>query len=191
MEKSQHISTKLFACEFTETEKQAGHQSAHRLLHRVLAKEFGIFSPELRFYDHGKPFLANTQTIHFNLSHCNGLAVCAVGGAPLGVDAEEIRPFRQNVMRRAFSPAETDAVLKSDAPDEMFFRLWTLKESFVKAIGIGISYPLSTVCFTLCGNSVASNQTGWQFGQFLLRDRWIISCCVPAEDALPQNVIMI
>lgn len=190
MEKSQRISTKLYVCEIPEENKQAEHTAAHGLLHRMLAEEYGVTAPELGYGEHGKPFLPDHPAIHFNLSHCAGLAVCAVGTAPLGVDAEGIRPFRQNVMRRAFSDAETNAVLRCGNPDRLFFQYWTLKESFVKAIGVGVSYPLSTVCFSFVENDIRSNQPDWQFGQFLYRDRWVISCCVPADADLPQNIII-
>lgn len=184
------MSAALFACEIHDTGRLAEHTAAHRLLHQVLAIEYGITSPIIERDGHGKPFLPGMPSLHFNLSHCAGLAVCVVGSSPLGVDAEIVRPLRENVLRRSFSKEEAEAIAASDRPNEMFFRHWTLKESFVKAIGIGISYPLHTVCFSLDENGVHSNQPDWQFTQFMLRDTWIISCCVSAKEHLPQNIQM-
>lgn len=87
--------------------------------------------------------------------------MCGVAGEPLGVDAEQIRPLRERVLRRVFAPEEVAAVGESASPDEMFFRFWTLKESFVKAIGIGISYPMQEVRFQLTPQaSVPASRTG-------------------------------
>lgn len=103
----------------------------------------------------------------------------------LGVDCESIRPLRPGVLHRSFSPDESRFVLESPVPDESFFRLWTLKESFVKALGIGISYPLHTAVFALDGETVTAHPDGWQFRQFRLESGHVVSCCVSPGDTLP------
>ncbi len=183
------MSTKLFACAIPDSGRQAEHIAAYELLHRVLAAEYGITVPEIARDNHGKPFLSSNPAVHFNLSHCTGLAVCAVGASPLGIDAEMIRPLRQNVLRRSFSPEEAAAVIASPNPAEQFFRGWTLKESFVKAIGVGISYPLREVVFSMQESCIQSNQSDWQFAQFKLQEKWIISCCISVAETLPQNIV--
>ncbi|WP_294584384.1 4'-phosphopantetheinyl transferase superfamily protein, partial [uncultured Ruminococcus sp.] len=102
-----------------------------------------------------------------------------------GVDCESIRPLRPGVLHRSFSPDESRFVLESPVPDESFFRLWTLKESFVKALGIGISYPLHTAVFALDGETVTAHPDGWQFRQFRLESGHVVSCCVSPGDTLP------
>ncbi|WP_298483330.1 4'-phosphopantetheinyl transferase superfamily protein [uncultured Ruminococcus sp.] len=182
---------KLFACPIPDTGKTAAHDTAHQLLRRVLQEFFGLPLPEIARDSHGKPFFPDVPQLHFNLSHCRGLAVCGVSDRPIGVDAEEIRPLRERVLRRAFSPEETRTVRESQHPDEYFFRLWTLKESYVKAIGVGISYPLQTLSFVLDGDSIQTSVSGWQFGQFLVQPGWVVSCCVGMEDTLPDKVIFL
>ena len=154
----------LFYTPVTGSDKQAEHRTAHALLRAVLRQAYGLEDAVLAQDEHGKPFLPRHPEIAFNLSHCAGLAVCGVAGEPLGVDAEQIRPLRERVLRRVFAP----------------------EESFVKAIGIGISYPMQEVRFQLTPAGIRSSQPDWQFGQYLLQGQWVISCCVPKGEALPD-----
>lgn len=181
----------LFYTPVTDSDKQAEHRTAHALLRAVLRQAYGLEDAVLAQDEHGKPFLPHHPEIAFNLSHCTGLAVCGVASKPLGVDAERIRPLRERVLRRVFAPEEVAAVRESATPDEMFFRFWTLKESFVKAIGIGISYPMQEVRFQFTPAGIRASQPDWQFGQYLLQGQWVISCCVPEGEVLPDAPVAV
>lgn len=76
-----------------------------------------------------------------SLSHSGVLVVCAVGDAPLGVDAERLRPAPLALARRCFSSGE-QALLAAAAPEERdrcFWRIWTGKEALVKRTGEGLA----------------------------------------------------
>ena len=103
----------LFYTPVTGSDKQAEHRTAHALLRAVLRQAYGLEDAVLAQDEHGKPFLLRHPEIAFNLSHCAGLAVCGVAGEPLGVDAEQIRPLRERVLRRVFAPEEVAAVGES------------------------------------------------------------------------------
>ncbi len=108
--------------------------------------------------ERGKPFLADHPNWHFSLSHSGNFAVCALDDSPIGVDIEQHRPI--NTKRLAARCLGTDAPLTL----EQFFSLWTRKESYLKAIGIGLSgvhtepdnrwhfkeYPLVGYSLTVC-----------------------------------------
>lgn len=107
--------------------------------------------------EYGRPHLVGPTTLEglsFNLAHTEGLIVlaCTRGGV-VGVDVEHVQPRRTglDIAERFFSPAEV-AELKS-APlseqTERFFHYWTLKESYIKAIGTGLSTPLDQFGFEL------------------------------------------
>jgi 4'-phosphopantetheinyl transferase len=122
------------------------------LLRRVLARYGGSNPAQLVFSysPHGKPSLqSNADDIRFNLSHSNGLAVCAVTrGREIGIDLEKIRHDIEieELAQRFFSGYEFDA-LRALAPEDRipaFYRIWTCKEAFVKAQGLGLSRPLSS-----------------------------------------------
>lgn len=97
----------------------------------------------LEFGEHGKPYLKDSD-IFFSLSHSGDWAVCAVSDIEVGCDIERIRPVDLKLARR-FSPEEYSAIISADEENrlELFFRCWTLKESFMKATGLGLKLPLN------------------------------------------------
>jgi 4'-phosphopantetheinyl transferase len=119
---------------------------------RILLGSYAEFEPsflQLGQGEYGKPLLKNPPPggLRFNISHSGGLGLFAfVKGREVGVDLEFIRPMpdADAVSERFFSPRER-AVLR-DCPQaqksEAFFRCWTRKEAFIKAIGQGLSHPL-------------------------------------------------
>lgn len=100
---------------------------------------------------HGKPYLREYPQIQFNISHCMGMAVLAVGDCSVGIDVEYVRPYREPLLKRVLSEAELrqmEAVGEAGR-EELFFRFWTLKESYVKAVGCGITVPLQDISFQI------------------------------------------
>lgn len=96
--------------------------------------------------EHGKPYIeANRQKGYFNLSHSGDYIVAAFSPVEVGVDIERKNKARLEVARRFFHPAEI-ALLESltvEEQDDLFFRYWSVKESFLKYTGSGLSSPLS------------------------------------------------
>ncbi len=166
-----------------ELPKSEQHSHAHKLLREAL-KPFGVDYNEntpLTFGELGKPSLTEYPEIRYNLSHSDGIAACIVGPDECGIDAEKVRDYRPNVVKRVFSDSERamiDAVDSSEEKNLLFFRLWTLKESYVKAIGIGVSYPMKTVEFSFDGNKISSNIKDYSFKQYILKNgKFIVSTC--------------
>ena len=160
------------------------HSAAHKLLGYGLKKLYGITEIELGYEEHGKPFLINYPDVHFNISHCKGLAVCGFSGKNIGVDAELIREFRPNVMKRVFSSYEQEEILSSQKQNEDFFRIWTLKEALGKYFGTGIFSDLSGYTFLLKNEyPVCEDMNDVIFTQKILKNKWVISVC--AHD--PEN----
>ncbi|MDP9051403.1 MAG: 4'-phosphopantetheinyl transferase superfamily protein [Acidobacteriota bacterium] len=101
----------------------------------------------------GKPSLAG-DPIHFNVSHSENRALFAFcTTTALSVDVEAVRPLPDmlQVARSTFSISELKA-LEALAPEiqyQAFFRCWTRKEAFVKALGDGLSYPLERFSVSL------------------------------------------
>ncbi len=167
---------RLCAAPAAVRDKVRQHDAAHALLQSLLSRN-GIENPALVFGEYEKPYFSAYPEIFFNLSHCDGLAVCLFSDAECGVDAEQIRHVRPAVVRKVFSDGEQAALAEADCPDVFFTRLWTLKEAFTKAVGRGISYPMHTVEFRIQGQEILSNQKNASFAQILLPGH-IVSVCV-------------
>lgn len=88
---------------------------------------------------HGKLTLKNKK-IDFNISHSNEWVVGTIAEFRVGIDIEDIKNIRNNSILRFFSVDETEYC--KDAKD--ICKIWTLKESYLKCIGIGISIPLNS-----------------------------------------------
>lgn len=93
---------------------------------------------------HGKPYFQERTEFQFSLSHSGQCVLCALSDAPVGCDVERIRPFDKRVANRFFSAEENRLLEQAEDKSELFTRIWTCKESYVKAIGTGLSTPLSS-----------------------------------------------
>ncbi len=139
---------------------------AMRSLLRIILANYLRISPSSVIFDYGpegKPELANAQVggrLKFNLSHSNRLALLAVTQERrVGVDLEYIRPLQDaaQIAQRFFAPGECAAYLALPPAEQpaAFFRCWTCKEAYIKAIGRGLSYPLDRFEVSVAPNEPA------------------------------------
>lgn len=129
--------------------------SAHALTRTVLAALTGAAPHDLQFDvgPHGRPELrarGQAARLRFNLSHTRGRVACAVAlEHDVGVDVEQVerRVEIAQLARHVFSERERAALLAlPEGPQrERFFRIWTLKESYIKAVGKGLAIPLRSI----------------------------------------------
>ena len=101
---------------------------------------FGEAAQHARFErgKRGKPHLPDRTP--FNITHAGDYAVLALSSQTVGVDLEHIRPIDwQKISARFFHPEERTYLEQADDPASEFFHIWTLKESFLKAEGLGFS----------------------------------------------------
>lgn len=158
------------------------HRHAHMLLSRAL-KEFGIaYVPEetpVVLGEHGKPSLAEYPEVHFNISHAEGIVAVAVSEFECGVDCERVRSYDQRVMKRVCTRAEQAAICSApeNERDMLFFRLWTLKEAYVKALGRGLSFPLRNAEFSFDGDKILTELSGCAFSQHIINGEFVAAVC--------------
>src|SRR5262245_60905040 len=131
-------------------------------LRNVLARYLDEKPEEVRFsYGlYGKPALVGEQ-LRFNVSHSHGVALFAVAAdRDVGVDVEHIRAdfATEDIARRFFSRLEVFAFngLPKEEQVAAFFRCWTRKEAYIKAIGRGLSEPLDAFDVTLVPGEAAA-----------------------------------
>ncbi len=132
----------------------ARYAVAHAALRAILAGYLGADPSRVAFTrdDGGKPRLAGGGP-HFNLAHSADVALVAVADREIGVDVERVRPDLDDeaLAARFFSPSESAALraLPRVARAGAFFRLWTLKEAYVKGRGDGLARALDSFSVTL------------------------------------------
>lgn len=122
-----------------------GDQSAaaKTLLLKVLERDYNIQSPVIHHTEKGKPFLENGPC--FSISHSRGYVGLAVGDSALGLDLELVRSFHEKLPKRIFSPGELEWFVSRRETKADFFTLWTLKESYYKYLGTGLTgFPNGT-----------------------------------------------
>ncbi len=131
---------------------------AHACLRQILGGYVNS-APEMLAFQlaaRGKPELApgsGDRQARFNLAHSGELAVVAVAAdREVGVDIEYARPLEdaQGLACRFFSQAESEALAQTPPDQQLaaFYRLWTRKEAYLKATGLGISEHLARVEFS-------------------------------------------
>jgi 4'-phosphopantetheinyl transferase len=125
------------------------------LVRAALCSNFDISNEEILFLysEHDKPYLKNQDNIYFNISHSGDWVVCALSLKEVGVDVEKIRKINFNIARRFFSDVEVKHLFELPEKHQInyFFDLWTLKESYLKALGTGLTKPLGS--FTVISDS--------------------------------------
>ena len=119
--------------------------AASLLLVRALQDE-GLHADAIAVTEYGKPWLPQLPDFHFSLSHSENMALCAVSDEEIGCDIELPRGFDPAIAKRFFHPDERDWLFSHPQGEQhdAFFRLWTCKESFIKALGLGLSQPLDS-----------------------------------------------
>lgn len=146
---------------------------AHGFLRLVLAGHLEVDPRALRFVPGAgqRPELAgpDSATLRFNLSHTQGLVGVVLAAAPCGIDVESLgtvdyRRLVDMVLARA-ERAELLALPEAERR-ERFLEIWTLKEAYLKGIGLGLSHPLDAVTFTGFSDERRCNDTDWRFFSF-------------------------
>ena len=113
---------------------------------------------------YGKPCFRIHPEVRFNISHSGDLVICAVSDFEIGIDIQEkSRMNTDRIAKKIMSSAEHKKYLESSERQDFFYRVWVMKESYVKWTGDGITREL---------HSLPMN--GWH--QFLYVDHRFASC---------------
>lgn len=92
---------------------------------------------------YGKPFFSALPNFHFNLSHSRDWVILGIADIPIGVDIEFCAQPKPQIVQRFFHPNEQNYFFSLPEADwqDGFYSLWVLKESAVKAFGLGMHFP--------------------------------------------------
>jgi 4'-phosphopantetheinyl transferase len=143
------------AARFVFERHRRQYVAAHALTRLMLtAATGGVAAPAAWTFEigaHGKPQVSGEAGLQFNLSHCEGAVVCAVSDSvEIGVDIECVdRRVPLELAGTHFAACEAAWLRSLPAAQRPigFLRLWTLKEAYIKATGLGLAQRLDDFAF--------------------------------------------
>lgn len=138
-------------------EEKIRSMGAELLLRQALS-DIGIKCYKVRADGNGKPFLDGCD-IHFNLSHSGYRVMCSISDDAVGCDVELIKQISPEMAKNLLHNSEYLKIIDDGAEvSSTFFRYWTLKESFLKTIGLGLSVDPRTFSCVL-GSPISMDQS--------------------------------
>jgi len=189
-------------------------RAAHAMVRTVLSMHEPAVLPERwRFVknEFGRPSIDPVicrTDLRFNLSHTDGMLCLIVArGREVGVDVEDSMRDRRTVevADRFFAPSEVAALraLPEAQQHQRFFAYWTLKESYIKARGMGLAIPLDRFAFVIedeepssrtevprvlsdrvtlrCEPVVDDDGARWRFTRARLTERHVVATAVERD----------
>jgi 4'-phosphopantetheinyl transferase len=118
------------------------------LIRMISRQKLGLDHEQITFSQNewGKPFLVGYGDFHFNLSHAGRYVACVIDDEPVGIDIEEIKQIDMNIAKRYFNEKEKSYLFSfsEEQKRQVFFQIWTRKESYIKRDGRGLRIPLSS-----------------------------------------------
>lgn len=113
------------------------------LLIRKMLDELGITNDiSYGFKEHGKPYLKGMDDVHFNISHSKDMVICVADNKEIGCDIQHTTDMDYiNIAKRFLHEEEVESVCslkEANLQKDEFYRIWVLKESYVKMTGMGL-----------------------------------------------------
>ena len=161
--------------------------AAGALLQYALQIE-NIREPSFHVTSNGKPYLAGEERLYFNLSHSEEMVMCAIAEKEVGCDVEKKTVLDRRLAEYVMTEYELNRIYdleKDSEQQEMFFRLWTLKESYMKATGLGIGLEPKSFGMVSRKDKVKVtppvDEREFHFKEYFLNDGYCYSCCSLSE----------
>jgi 4'-phosphopantetheinyl transferase len=180
---------------------------ATRVLVRQVLSRYESVAPDAWTFvanAQGRPEIGGPRSeLRFNLSHTPGLVVCAVTReVDVGVDVESLartKPIEN--FEHFLAPREAQALRLLTAAEQAsrFFAYWTLKESYIKARGLGLAIPLDRFWFTIQANrpprveidpQLLDSGDAWLFAQLRPTPQHLVAVCVRRRRRTEVNVVL-
>lgn len=168
-----------------------------RISRKILSKELGILAQDLKIKRNpfGKPFLEG-QKRHFNISYSNNMFLMATDNAPIGVDIEHVKEIEEiNNLIEHFHPKEKRSFHQTEKSKKLhsFYRLWVLKECYIKAIGKGLSCSLDSFYIRIDKASTSlicseEKDLSWKLKSYSIPGEYALAICA-RHDEFPREFI--
>ena len=153
---------------------------------REILRENGLNESDLRYSENEKPV---ADSVFFNVSHAGDYVVGVSSDCEVGCDIEKIRKAPMEIAKRHFRATESTYIDASTDRDKAFFTLWTLKESYMKMTGQGLSLALDSfeILKTVNGFSLGKTPERQCFFRTLEFDGYIFSVSNETDFVIRQT----
>lgn len=187
---------KLSRMKTEESQKQC---IAAGLLLEYGLQEYGICGKEVTFLENsdGKPYILEKPELFYNLSHSGEYVALGMSSFPIGIDIEKLRYGQEKLAKRFFSEEEA-GIFKECFSDSVFTKIWTRKEAFIKARGVGMRMPLNA--FSTITDVIQINEkmpvemrlenTALYVKSYQINDEYWLSVCQESieVDGVPKEI---
>ena len=161
--------------------------TGYQVLARLVSDRVGLAQlPQLARLPGGKPYFPACPHLQFSLSHSGPLVLCGLGGAPLGVDLEQVRPRRPGLARYICAPEEYAWYQAQGGGWPWLYTIWTLKEAKVKCTGQGLRRRPAHISVPLLRPGQAGELDGLRFRAYAGPGWRAAVCCLPPEQPPPH-----
>lgn len=154
------------------------------ILINFVKEEYGIDN-KVAVDKFGKPYFENSD-IKFNISHSGMFVIIAVSDYNLGIDIQKMKEDKHRIAEKSFLASECDYINEIDDEKIMlqrFCEVWTLKEAYLKNIGIGLRKPLNSFELQLDGGARSiRGKKDYHFVQFKINDDYMVAICADMKD---------
>lgn len=185
------------------------HLITRALVRRTLSNYLPGAAADWQFAsnEYGRPELAalhaGASTLSFNVSHTHSLIALAIAaGVAVGVDVENTdRDAPLDIAHSYFSAQEAGALAGLPPAEQplRFFEYWTLKESYIKARGLGLSIPLEKFSFSFPAEGeivfatdpdLGDDANRWRFWQLQPTTGYLLAICVEKGGAAAPRIVL-
>lgn len=146
------------------------------------------------YNEFGKPFMNHMHGFSYNLSHSGKWVAIAYGSTEVGIDIEEIQTGREDIADRFFTEEEKSFIYTVTGKEraKRFTQIWTLKESYIKYLGTGLSTRLNSFSVNAL-DGVVTNQNGkiqkkLRLKSYLFETDYYLSICSMEEEVILHKV---
>lgn len=126
----------------------------------------------LKTNEYGKPYIENYENIYFNISHSNDYSILVISNKEVGCDIEKIKRVNKFVIGKCFSKNEQYYIKNSFNKESTFIQIWTIKESYLKALGCGLNKEMNELDF-VNKNEIIQTYNNFKLKQCNLDDYYI------------------
>lgn len=132
----------------------------------------------------GKPYCDELPAF-FSLSHSGNFAACAICEKEIGIDIQKNSVYKENIIKRQFSVPEQEYIENAEDKDKAFTKLWSMKESYIKALGTGLHTALNS--FSVWPGAVIKSESSGicKIQSNCIEDCWFSVCVLGSECNAP------